>query len=299
MAALRATVHGLMLSAADAAARTASAPLARAKIVLQVQHLAHPAPGLPYAGAMDVLRRQGTREGRGAAFRGNFAHVLRGPLSAYASSALFLRLSSWFAPSTGPMPQSRRLLAAFLAGSSSCAVEYPLGLARTLLAADLAPKGSPKHYSGIWDAVRQTARGHGFLSLYKGLGVGMLGAGIQTVVRLPAYDYLARNAGVDGIVLTERAAWARLGIAVLATVAGQLAAYPLDTVRRLAVLSSSPGFAGTYHGAWDAARQLLALYGWRAFYAGAGAGTARTAVAGAVQYVLFVGLMRFVGDFER
>lgn len=218
---MRASLEVALLYLSDAVARTLTAPFSRTKVVLQTQHLAIPASGLPYTNGVNALREQWLREGRHGFWKGNLAHILRGPLLSWSSSYTFLKLQSWLQPTGTTKPiHSRTLLAACLAGATTGALEYPLQHARNLLAADLSPKGSKPQYTGIWDALWQTGRGHGVLSLYRGLGIGMVGNGLQILVRLPVFDALARAGGVDGIGTGEPKAWMRLGVAVAATVVG-------------------------------------------------------------------------------
>lgn len=291
---MRNSVQLILLYSSEATARTITAPLARAKIVLQVQHLAVPSAGLPYRSAFDAVFRMGKREGRWAAWKGNLTNVLRGPVNSWSSSYTFLKLQSWLNPPGSKDPR-QTLLAGCLAGMTTTALEYPLQYARNLLAADLSPRG-PKVYSGILDSIVRVVRGHGALSLYRGLGFGMVGSGLQTSIRLFTFDSLSRSTRLDGIQVTPPRAWEKLGIAVFASVLGQWLAYPFDTVRRLAMLSTTPGYLGLYHTPMEAARQLLAIHGVRGFYHGILPGTLRTVVAGAAHYTIYVFLADAMGD---
>ncbi|KAJ9457743.1 hypothetical protein DIPPA_18178 [Diplonema papillatum] len=252
-----------------AAAKTAVAPLDRAKLLLQTQRCNYSITSgevARYKGAVDCCVRVAKEQGVTALWRGNTVDVLR-----YAPTHGFnFFFKDYFSLS---LPQAARLqnpvTAGFLnvatgsaAGVASLVLLHPFDVVRTKLATDVGV-GYTRQYRSMLDCALKTVKLGGPLNgLYAGFCVsvpsivvfrGIYFGGFQT-----ANQWVPKNSPWTVHFL----------IAQLATSLASLAAYPFDTVRRRVMLQ--PGSREQlYASARDCARRMLADEGGRAFYSGA------------------------------
>merc|ERR1711897_33813 len=122
------------------------------------------------------------------------------------------------------------LVSGGLAAAGSLCIVYPLDYARTRLASDVG--SGKKTFNGLADCLKKTATGPGgFLSLYSGFGVSLMGIIPYRGFQLGAFDTIVglnpykNDKGVMGAVSTFAAAQ-------IAITAGAGVSYPFDTVRR-------------------------------------------------------------------
>merc|ERR1719377_334761 len=238
---------GLLTFAADfaaggisgAVAKTATAPIERVKLIIQTQD-ANPlikSGQVPrYTGIANCFTRVASERGIKAFWRGNFTNVIRYfPTQAFnfafkdTIKALFPKYNS---KTEFGMFFLTNMASGGLAGAGSLCIVYPLDYARTRLASDV---GSGKRsFNGLSDCLIKTTKGpKGFLSLYNGFGVSVLGIipfrgtyfGVNdTLVGMIPKD-LKNDHGFKGIA-------AKFGCAQTAALCAAYASYPFDTVRR-------------------------------------------------------------------
>ena len=172
-----------------------------------------------------------------------------------------------------------------IAGAGSLIFVYPLDYARTRLASDV---GSGKRdFKGLGDCLVKTARGpSGFLGLYNGFGVSVMGIIPYRGVYFGLYDSLReknpwkRDFGIMGVV-------SKFAVAQATAIAAGYASYPFDTVRRrLQMQSEKPKEEWVYRGTADCFKKILRDEGMVAMFKGAGANAVRT-VGSALVLVLY------------
>lgn len=112
---------------------------------------------------------------------------------------------------------------------SACAITYPLDLIRVRLTLQ---SGSDARYAGIVDAFRQVYRQAGIKGFYLGLWPSMMGIAPYIGLEFAVYERLKAVAKkVEGEDRTVDKGKLLLCGATAGT-AGQVVAYPIDTIRR-------------------------------------------------------------------
>jgi solute carrier family 25 phosphate transporter 23/24/25/41 len=114
----------------------------------------------------------------------------------------------------------------------------------------------------VRDGIRRMAAEGTVRAFFKGNGANVLKIAPETAIKLTANDAYKRL--VTGGNASDITPGQRMAAGAAAGATAQATIYPLELVRtRLAVCAP-----GAYGGIADAARQVLALEGWRAFYRG-------------------------------
>ena len=246
--------------------RTLVSPLERLKILFQTQ-----GGGMitKYSGVGQGLRMMYAEDGLRGWFRGNGSNVIR-IVPAVALQFFFYDVFKRFlfdhpfVPITRGDSEKRkcelgsvqRLVAGAGAGISACVITYPLDFVRARLTLQSGPDAL---YGGIVDAFRQVYRQEGVRGFYHGLWPSVVGIapylGLDfavsvaatpcsppspTVARahyIPAVRWVCRYEGLKGVVKRlegeERVTKANLFLCgAMAGTAGQIVAYPIDTIRR-------------------------------------------------------------------
>merc|ERR1712080_396570 len=277
-----------------AIAKTCTAPIERVKLIIQTQD-ANPrimSGEIPrYTGILNCFTRVGSEQGILAFWRGNFVNILRYfPTQAF-NFAFKDTIKAMF-PKYNPKQQfwsffAVNMASGGLAGAGSLTIVYPLDYARTRLASDV---GSGKRaFNGLADCLSKTAKGpKGFLSLYNGFGVSVVGIipfrgtcfGVNdTLVGLIPKE-LKNDHGLKGIA-------AKFACAQTAALCAAYASYPFDTVRRrLQMQSEKPPEEWVYKGTGDCFGKIMKEEGFGALFKGAGANALRT-VGSALVLVLY------------
>ena len=248
--------------------RTAVAPLERVKLLLQVQSIS--AQGQPpryttIGGSLaDIIRR----EGLAGLWRGNSANCIR----VFPSSALqfmcYGELKLRLYGGREDLHPFERLAAGGLAGACAQTATYPLDLIRARLTVDLRGEYS----GGMWRAMAQVARSEGVLALYRGIVPSIMGIVPYVGIDFAVYDTLKQSAMIprrsdNG----EPTVAGKLGAGAIAGAAGQTAAYPLDTVRRILQVQDQKlraNAADKYDGMIDCMVRLVRRDGVSALYRG-------------------------------
>eukprot|EP00002_Diphylleia_rotans_P029897 TRINITY_DN6110_c0_g1_i2.p1 TRINITY_DN6110_c0_g1~~TRINITY_DN6110_c0_g1_i2.p1 ORF type:complete len:387 (-),score=95.32 TRINITY_DN6110_c0_g1_i2:889-2049(-) len=163
---------------AGAVSRTATAPLDRLKILLQVN-------SAQYSGirqGMEAIYQQG---GLKAFFRGNGTNVLKiAPESAFKFFA-YDKFKTLICASSGNPTTLERMFSGSLAGLASQAFVYPLETIKTRLAT--SPNGM---YKGIAHAASSIVKKEGFFFLYRGIVPALIGVIPYAGIDLAVYESL-------------------------------------------------------------------------------------------------------------
>jgi len=283
-----------------AIAKTCTAPIERVKLIIQTQD-ANPrirSGEIPrYTGIANCFSRVKSEQGFGAFWRGNLTNVIRYvPTQAFnfafkdTIKALFPRYDSKKDFGKFFMVQ---LASGGLAGAGSLTVVYPLDYARTRLAADVGT--GKRDFKGLADCLVKTAKGPGgFMSLYNGYGVSVIGIIPYRGVYFGLYDTLKelnpykRDTGIVGLL-------SKFACAQSTAIAAGYASYPFDTVRRrLQMQSEKPKDQWVYKNTLNCFGKVVKDEGITALFKGAGANALRT-VGAALVLVLYDSIKGFLG----
>uniref|UniRef100_W8C5J8 Citrate transport protein n=1 Tax=Ceratitis capitata TaxID=7213 RepID=W8C5J8_CERCA len=139
------------------------------------------------------------------------------------------------------------IIAGGLTGGLEICITYPTEYVKTQLQLD--EKGDKKQYSGVWDCVRKTVKQHGWLGLYRGLSVLILGSIPKSAVRFGAFEYFKSQLADENYQLSPaNRLLAGLGAGVSEAI---LAVTPMETIKVKFIndlRSGSPQYKGLFHG---------------------------------------------------
>merc|ERR1711865_921937 len=276
-----------------AVAKTLTAPIERIKLVIQTQD-ANPkirSGEVPrYKGIIDCGSRILSEQGMKRFWDGNLTNCIR----YFPTQAFNLSFKDTFKrmfPKYNPKTEFAQFFGANLASgglSAACSltIVYPLDYARTRLASDVG--SGKKSFSGLGDCLSKTMKGPGgFLALYTGFGVSVVGIVGYRGIQLGTFDTItglnpyAKSQGLMGFLSTFAAAQTAITLGAGAT-------YPFDTVRRrLQMQSDKPVEEHIYKGTMHCFKTIAAEEGLATgLYKGFVANIVRS-VGGALVLVLY------------
>lgn len=173
-------------------AKTVVAPIERVKLLLQTQKVnSRIAQTKNYSGGISCLKDIIEKEGAIALWRGNTANVIRYfPNQAFnfALKDKFRRFLGVSSSSSGGEATKgmekvvvfcNNMIAGSAAGATTSLVTYPLDMARTRLATDVALTSregeNQRQFQGVWDCVRKSYVEGGLVRVYRGFPVSICG----------------------------------------------------------------------------------------------------------------------------
>jgi len=161
---------------------------------------------------------------------------------------------------------------------------YPLDFARTRLAADVG-KGSERQFNGLVDCLSKITKSDGFMGLYRGFGVSVLGIIVYRAAYFGGYDTAKKS-----LFTKDTGVLFKFFVAQCITGVSGLVSYPLDTVRRRLMMQSGRKDV-MYTGTMDCFAKILKNEGGKAFFKGALSNIIRGA-GGSLVLVLYDELQR-------
>ena len=271
-----------MGAVSGAAAKTATAPLERVRLVLQTSTQNNAAASsFARANFVEVLRAEGVL----GLWRGNALGVARAVLTKGTLFATQDHLSAALGSDAS---------AGALAGVCAHVPAYPLDLLRTRLAGQV---GRSSFSAVAQQALAISRQGGGILSLWGGASATLFGGVVFEGARFGVFGWLRRREAEEGLQRRnsgsgERSAlWTMLlGPTALGTLASLTAGnfiYPNDTIRRR--LQTLEGRGETYA---EAAGHLLREGGVARLYRGIGLYNLKAAPSAAVQFFTYFELKR-------
>lgn len=213
--------------------KTLTAPLDRAKILLQVR-------GGLQGGAVAAAAQRGSlfqslasiakSEGFAAFWKGNTAQLAR--IIPYSAAQLYSNevFKGLLADEEGKLTLPKRLLCGAMAGAVATLGTYPLDTIRMRMAVDPMAKSIPQ-------TVQLLARDGGAKSFYRGVFPTLAGIAPYMAIELATYDLMKQKLPSDQRG-NPQAAFLCGNIAALCA---STCCYPLDTVRRQIQLQISSG----------------------------------------------------------
>ena len=171
-----------------------------------------------------------------------------------------------------------------LAGTTACAITYPLDLVRGRISGSSATSTGSKRYKGVFNVVRITVREEGFRALYRGVKPTLLGAVPYEGIKfgtVGVLDTIFPPSNDDNVVFRKVAFGAAGGV-----MAGCIT-YPNDTIRRMLQLQGTSGATEKYEGYVDCFRKTFKNHGVTRFYRGMGVNLVRMAPNTAMQFGVY------------
>lgn len=261
--------------AAGAFAKTAVAPLERTKILLQTR-----TEGFHSLSVCESLKKLLRHEGVKGFYKGNGASVIRIVPYAALHFMAYEQYRGWIldnysAVGTGPVVD---LLAGSAAGGTAVLCTYPLDLARTKLAYQLADaRGSLRSgsghfptqpsYTGIRNVIEMVYKEGGFRGLYRGVGPTLIGILPYAGLKFYIYEELKRHVPE----VHQNSVFMPLSCGALAGLVGQTFTYPLDVVRRQMQVERRGPHLQTgerFKSSMDGLRTIVRNQGWKQLFAG-------------------------------
>ncbi|KAI0531302.1 hypothetical protein KFK09_000855 [Dendrobium nobile] len=264
----------MMGGAAAVVAKSVAAPVERVKLLLQNQGemLRRGNLSRPYEGIGNCFVRVLREEGFFSFWRGNQANVIRYlPTQAFnfAFKGYFQNIFSFSKEKDG---YSRWLAGNVASGSAAGAITslllYHLDYARTRLATDTLDRqaGSQRQFKGLVDVYRMTLSSDGFVGLYRGFGVSIMGITLYRGLYFGIYDTMKPLVLVGPFEGNFLASFV-LGWSV--TTSAGVCAYPFDTLRRRMMMTSGQPYK--YRSTFHAFQQIVQREGFFVLFRGVGA----------------------------
>jgi len=259
---------------AGAVSRSATAPLDRLKMLLQV-HEGHNRMTI-----RSGLRKMSAEGSIKAFFKGNGANVLKiAPETAIklTMNDIYKRL---IATDPDEITPSQRMMAGALAGATAQSVIYPLEMVKTRLA--VCPSGQ---YRGIADTMRKVYVQEGWKAFYRGMLPSMLGILPYAGVDITAFELLKEwlIEEYDGSPPPHMI----LGAGMLSSSLAQFSAYPLALVRTRLQAQGIGGTPSKYRGMSDVLSKTYRNEGFKGLYKGSLTNLAKLAPAAGISWFVF------------
>lgn len=259
---------------AGVVSRTATAPLDRLKMLLQVNDAEK---RMTIREGLRYMAREGTIK---SFFKGNGTNVIK----IAPETAIKLTMNDIYkrmiASDVEDITPPQRMAAGALAGATSQAIIYPLELVKTRLAVC-----KPGIYSGIVDCARQVLAQEGIKSFYRGLLPSMMGILPYAGVDITIFELLKERLldEYDG----QPPPHTILCAGMLSSSLAQFSAYPLALVRTRLQAQGIGGTALKYTGMADVLRKTYQKEGFRGLYKGSMTNLAKLAPAAGISWFVF------------
>lgn len=275
--------------------KTATAPLERVKILMQVEGMTATsgrrasavarARELSRLGVWQTMVRVFEREGVRGLYKGNGANVLRVAPTYALKFAFNDRIRAAFArpgQTGGDISAARLLASGTFAGLMQATITYPLETIRTRLTVG-GTLGEP--YRGVADCARRTVAREGVGALYKGIAVTWLTGGPYVGIQMSLFTLLQRRYGRErGDPL---AVPFKLVCGAAAGLVAQTVTFPGDTVRRRMQTNGANGEPRVYSSSLDCVRQIVRKEGAAALFSGLRANAIRAVPGAAIQFAAY------------
>jgi solute carrier family 25 (mitochondrial phosphate transporter), member 23/24/25/41 len=261
-------------AAAGAVSRTATAPLDRLKMLLQVHD------GRTKMTILSGLRNMAAEGSLKAFFKGNGTNVVKiAPETAIKLTANDI-YKRFIATDPDEITPGQRMIAGALAGATAQSIIYPLELVKTRLA--ICPKDT---YSGILDCMRKVRVQEGPRAFYRGILPSMLGILPYAGVDITCFELLKEWLldEYDGKPPPQMI----LGAGMLSSSIAQFSAYPLALVRTRMQAQGIGGKPPKYTGMYDVLAKTYRNEGVRGLYKGSLTNLAKLAPAAGISWFCF------------
>ncbi|ESR50228.1 hypothetical protein CICLE_v10031301mg [Citrus x clementina] len=264
---------------AGAASRTATAPLDRLKVVLQVQ--------TAQARLVPTIRKIWKEEGFLGFFRGNGLNVLKvAPESAikfHAYELLKNAIGDYIGEEKDDIGAFGRLLAGGMAGAVAQTAIYPLDLVKTRLQTHACEGGKAPNLGTL---TKDILVHEGPRAFYKGLVPSLLGIIPYAGIDLAAYETLKDLSRTYILTDSEPGPLVQLGCGTISGALGATCVYPLQVIRTRMQAQRSKS-AAAYKGMSDVFWRTLQNEGYRGFYKGIFPNLLKVVPAASITYMVY------------
>uniref|UniRef100_A0A1J3CQ52 Calcium-binding mitochondrial carrier protein SCaMC-1 n=1 Tax=Noccaea caerulescens TaxID=107243 RepID=A0A1J3CQ52_NOCCA len=207
---------------AGAISRTATAPLDRLKVVLQVQRTK--------AGVVTTIKKIWRQDKLSGFFRGNGLNVTKVAPESAIKFAAYEMLKPIIGGADGEIGPSGRLLSGGLAGAVAQTAIYPMDLVKTRLQTYVSELGKTPN---LWRLTKEIWMQEGPRAFYKGLCPSLIGIIPYAGIDLAAYEslkdlsrtYILHDSGYEPGPLIQ------LGCGMTSGALGASCVYPLQVIR--------------------------------------------------------------------
>jgi solute carrier family 25 (adenine nucleotide translocator) protein 4/5/6/31 len=299
-------------------ARSATAPIERVKLILQLQgslsRVTSSSDMLPKKSVLEVTRQIYKTEGVLAFWKGNLQNVIRAAGQAALNFALMeyyktialaaisrITTEQTTSTSNSAHPKTRSsswtvsFLAGGLAGGTVTTVLYPTEFLRTRLALDMCLKTQKRR--DAWDVTKQILKSDGIRGIYRGFNISLVGSVMYRLLYLGGYDviknefhYLKLQQSIEQQSEYFSMTWMeRFFLAQFVALFAGTICYPIDSVRRRMMMQAGkPIEEQLYHSSFQCIARIWSQEGWRGFYLGFAPNVFRS-VGGALALVAYDG----------
>lgn len=250
-----------------------------------------------YVGIVQSLQHMIKHEGVRSLWNGNGANCLR-VIPNYGLRFMFNDRSreflvNWKGKSIAePLSRSELFLAGAMAGTGQITITYPFEVIFTRLAVSGSKLHTGPKYRGIVDCFLKTVTKEGPRALYNGYLVTLFSGTPYVALQMSVYEALHRMmpkaANGDPPIL------AKLSCGSMAVIIAQTATFPGDVVRKRMQSDGMGGQKKAYSGVWNAMKTIYQKEGWRAFFDGLKVNTWRCIPEGAIMFVTFDAMKKFM-----
>lgn len=273
--------------------KTATAPLERAKLLLQNQNSLE-VINQTYRGTIDCIIRLVKEEGFFSLWRGNTSNVIRYfPSQAmnFAFKDTFKNVFTTYNSKTDFWKfMLTNCISGGLAGAISMFVCQPIDMARTRLSTDNYNEEGKRKFKGAIDCLNKIYQVEGIRGIFKGSMISCLGIFPYRAAYFGVYDTLKTNYLNDSSNFFKK--WV---MAQLITIGAGMCFYPLDTVRRrIMIESGKPIQTKKYSGSFHCYSTIIKEEGFFGLYKGYGTNIVRT-FGSSVVLVLYDELQKMCG----
>lgn len=264
---------------AGAASRTATAPLDRLKVVLQVQ--------TTRASILPALKNIWKEGGLLGFFRGNGLNVVKVVPESAIKFYIYEMLKNVIGDSKGENKEdigtSGRLVAGGMAGAIAQAAIYPLDLVKTRLQTYTCEGG---HVPNLKTLSRDILVKEGPRAFYRGLVPSLLGIIPYAGIDLAAYETLKDMSKTYVLRDSSPGPLVQLGCGTISGALGATCVYPLQVIRtRMQAHNANANTA--YKGMSDVFWRTLHREGLRGFYKGLFPNLLKVVPAASITYVVY------------
>lgn len=255
--------------------KTATAPLERAKLLLQNQKTLS-VIDKKYTGTFDCIYRLIKEEGFFSLWRGNLPNVIR----YFPSQALNFAFKDYFKtkfPIYDPNKNFWKFLlvncySGGIASAISMFICQPIDMVRLRLSIDNKNKIGQRQYNGSIDCLRKIYQGEGIKGVFGGATISCVGIFPYRAFYFGFYDTAKAK-----ILKGRESFFLKWLLAQSFTIAAGLCFYPLDTVRRrIMIESGKPKYLKIYKNSFDCINKMIKEEGYFGMYKGYGTNAMRT-----------------------
>jgi solute carrier family 25 (adenine nucleotide translocator) protein 4/5/6/31 len=266
--------------------KTSTAPLERAKLLLQTQH-SNSSLTIKYTGLIDCLKKLIENEGFFSLWRGNLISVIR----YFPNQALNFSLRDFF-KNIFPEYHSKQNIIKFflinclsggLAGAITLMILHPIDTIRTRLAIDNKKNidFNIRKFNGTYDCIRKLyLNENGIYSFYPGFLISILEIFLFRSLYFGGYDT------IKGIFFTEKNTFfEKWASAQMNTLIAGIICYPLDTVKRRIIIQNGE-IEKKYYNSRHCLKMIYKEEGIKGYYKGFSANIIRM-IGGSLVLILY------------